>query len=153
MRPFNTYGPRQSARAVIPTIITQALTGDCIQLGSLTTRRDFTYVADTVDGFLRAGLATGVLGEEINLGTGDDIAIGELAERVITLVGRPVTIAAAAERLRPEKSEVLRLLSGNDRARRLLGWSPTWSLDDGLAATVEWIRAHLDFYRVGRYEV
>ena len=84
---------------------------------------------------------------------GDDIAIGELAERVIALVGRPVTIATAAERLRPEKSEVLRLLSDNDRARRLLGWSPLWSLDDGLGQTVEWIREHLDFYRVGRYEV
>jgi len=153
VRPFNTYGPRQSARAVIPTIITQALTGDCIQLGSLTTRRDFTYVGDTVSGFLRAGLAPNVGGEEINLGTGDDIAIGELAERVIALVGRPVTIATAAERLRPEKSEVLRLLSDNDRARRLLGWSPLWSLDDGLGQTVEWIREHLDFYRVGRYEV
>ena len=153
LRPFNTYGPRQSARAVIPTIITQALTGDCIKLGSLTTRRDFTYVGDTVSGFLRAGLAPNVGGEEINLGTGDDIAIGELAERVIALVGRPVTIATAAERLRPEKSEVLRLLSDNDRARRLLGWSPLWSLDDGLGQTVEWIREHLDFYRVGRYEV
>lgn len=153
VRPFNTYGPRQSARAVIPTIITQALTSDCIQLGSLTTRRDFTYVGDTVSGFLRAGLTPDVGGEEINLGTGDDIAIGELAERVIALVGRPVTIATAAERLRPEKSEVLRLLSDNDRARRLLGWSPVWSLDDGLGQTVEWIREHLDFYRVGRYEV
>ncbi len=153
VRPFNTYGPRQSARAVIPTIITQALTADCIRLGSLTTRRDFTYVGDTVAGFLRAALAPDVAGEEINLGTGDDIAIGELAERVIALVGRPVAIVTEAERLRPEKSEVLRLLSGNDRARRMLGWQPLWSLDDGLRQTVAWIGDHLDFYRVGRYEV
>jgi dTDP-glucose 4,6-dehydratase len=153
VRPFNTYGPRQSARAVIPTIITQALSGDCIQLGSLETRRDFTYVADTVGGFLRAAVAPDVAGEEINLGTGHDIAIGELAQRIIALVGRPVEIATAEERLRPEKSEVMRLLSDNARARRLLGWSPAWSLDEGLAATVEWIRDHLDFYRIGRYEV
>ncbi len=153
VRPFNTYGPRQSARAVIPTIITQALTADCIRLGSLTTRRDFTYVGDTVAGFLRAALAPDVTGAEINLGTGDDIAIGELAERVIALVGRPVEIVTEAERLRPEKSEVLRLLSGNDRARRLLGWQPVWPLDDGLRQTVAWIGDHLDFYRVGRYEV
>lgn len=153
VRPFNTYGPRQSARAVIPTIITQALTADCIRLGSLTTRRDFTYVGDTVAGFLRAALAPDVTGAEINLGTGDDIAIGELAERVIALVGRPVEIVTEAERLRPEKSEVLRLLSGNDRAQRLLGWRPVWPLDDGLRQTVAWIGDHLDFYRVGRYEV
>ena len=153
VRPFNTYGPRQSARAVIPTIITQALTADCIHLGSLTTRRDFTYVGDTVDGFLRAALAPDVAGEEINLGTGSDIAIGELAERIIALTGRPVSIASQAERLRPEKSEVLRLLSDNGLARRLLGWQPAWSLDDGLRATVSWIADHLDFYRPGRYEV
>ncbi len=153
VRPFNTYGPRQSARAVIPTIITQALTADCIHLGSLTTRRDFTYVGDTVDGFLRAALAPDVTGEEINLGTGSDIAIGELAERIIALTGRPVSIASEAERRRPEKSEVLRLLSDNALARRLLGWQPVWSLDDGLRATVSWIAGHLDFYRPGRYEV
>ena len=153
VRPFNTYGPRQSARAVIPTIITQALTADCVRLGSLETRRDFTYVRDTVGGFLRAALAPDVTGEEINLGTGRDIAIGELAERVIALVGRPVEIVTDADRLRPEKSEVMQLLSDNSRARQMLGWEPAWSFDDGLRETVTWIRDHLDFYRVGRYEV
>ncbi len=153
VRPFNTYGPRQSARAVIPTIITQALTGDCIRLGSLDTRRDFTYVRDTVEGFLRAAVATDVEGQEINLGTGADIAIGELAERVVALVGRPVEIVTEAERLRPEKSEVLRLLSDNGLARRALGWEPAWSLEEGLRETVAWIGDHLDFYQVGRYEV
>jgi len=153
VRPFNTYGPRQSARAVIPTIITQALTADCIRLGSLETRRDFTYVRDTVGGFLRAALTPDVTGEEINLGTGRDISIGELAERIVVQVGRPVEIVTETERLRPEKSEVMRLLSDNGRARRMLGWEPGWSLDDGLRETIAWIGDHLDFYRVGRYEV
>jgi len=153
VRPFNTYGPRQSARAVIPTIITQALTADCIRLGSLETRRDFTYVRDTVGGFLRAALTPDVAGEEINLGTGRDISIGELAERIVVQVGRPVEIVTETERLRPEKSEVMRLLSDNGRARRMLGWEPGWSLDDGLRETIAWIGDHLDFYRVGRYEV
>ena len=153
VRPFNTYGPRQSARAVIPTIITQALTGDCIRLGNLAARRDFTYVRDTVSGFLRAADAPDVVGQEVNLGTGQDIAIGELAERIIARVGRPVTVAAESERLRPEKSEVMRLLSDNGLARRALGWEPVYSLDEGLGETIEWIAGHLDFYRVGRYEI
>ncbi len=153
VRPFNTYGPRQSARAVIPTIITQALTGDCIRLGNLAARRDFTYVRDTVSGFLRAADAPDVVGQEVNLGTGQDIAIGELAERIIARVGRPVTIAAEPERLRPEKSEVMRLLSDNGLARRALGWEPGYSLDEGLGETIDWIAGHLDFYRVGRYEI
>jgi dTDP-glucose 4,6-dehydratase len=153
VRPFNTYGPRQSARAVIPTIITQALTGDCIRLGNLDARRDFTYVRDTVSGFLRAADAPEVLGQEVNLGTGADIAVGELAEQIIRLVGRPVTIAVESERLRPEKSEVMRLLSDNGLARRVLGWEPVYSLDEGLRETIAWIADHLDFYHVGRYEI
>jgi len=153
VRPFNTYGPRQSARAVIPTIITQALTGDCIRLGNLAARRDFTYVRDTVSGFLLAADAPDIEGEEINLGTGQDVAVGELAERIIALVGRPVTIAAEEQRLRPEKSEVMRLLSDNGLARRALGWEPTYSLDEGLRETITWIGDHLDFYHVGRYEI
>lgn len=153
VRPFNTYGPRQSARAVIPTIITQALTGDCIRLGNLDARRDFTYVRDTVSGFLLAAGAPDVLGQEVNLGTGADIAVGELAERIIALVGRSVSITVESERLRPEKSEVMRLLSGNGLARRALGWEPVYSLDEGLGETIAWIADHLDFYHVGRYEI
>lgn len=153
VRPFNTYGPRQSARAVIPTIITQALTADCIRLGNLDARRDFTYVRDTVSGFLRAAVAYDVTGREINLGTGDDISVGELAEAIISLVGRPVEIAVESERLRPEKSEVMRLLSDNGQARRLLGWQPVYSLEEGLRETIAWIGDHLEFYRVGRYEI
>ena len=153
VRPFNTYGPRQSARAVIPTIITQALTGDCIRLGNLDARRDFTYVRDTVNGFLRAAVAPNVLGQELNLGTGADISVGELAEQIIRLTGRPVEIATDSERMRPEKSEVRRLLSDNGLARRALGWEPAYSLEDGLRETIAWIGDHLDFYHVGRYEI
>lgn len=153
VRPFNTYGPRQSARAVIPTIITQALTGDCIRLGNLDARRDFTYVRDTVNGFLRAAHAPNVTGQELNLGTGHDISVGELAEHIIRLVGRPVEIESESERMRPEKSEVMRLLSDNGLARRLLGWEPVYSLEDGLRETIAWIGDHLDFYHIGRYEI
>lgn len=153
VRPFNTYGPRQSARAVIPTIITQALTSDCIRLGNLEARRDFTYVRDTVNGFLRAAAAPAVLGQEINLGTGADISVGELAAEIIRQVGRPVEIASESQRMRPEKSEVQRLLSDNSLAREALGWQPTYSLEDGLRETIAWIGDHLDFYRVGRYEI
>jgi dTDP-glucose 4,6-dehydratase len=153
VRPFNTYGPRQSARAVIPAIITQALTSDCVRLGNLAARRDFTYVGDTVDGFLRAAHAPDAIGEEINLGTGADIGVGEAAERIIQLIGRPVAIVADAERLRPEKSEVTRLISDNRLARRALGWEPAYALDEGLRETIAWIADHLDFYQVGRYEI
>lgn len=153
VRPFNTYGPRQSARAVIPTIITQALTEDRIHLGNLDSRRDFTYVRDTVSGFIRAAQAEGILGQELNLGTGTDISIGELTDRIVRLVNRPVEIITESERMRPEKSEVMRLMSDNGLARRALGWEPAYSLEDGLRETVAWIGEHIDFYHVGRYEI
>jgi len=152
VRPFNTYGPRQSARAVIPTIITQALAGDTIKLGSLTTTRDFTFVADTVRGFLCAAEAQGVTGQAFNLGVGAEIAIGDLAERIMQRVGRVVPVVADSDRLRPEASEVLRLLSDNSLAVQRLGWNPTYTLDQGLDLTIAWIRDHLDLYRVGTYE-
>ena len=117
LRPFNTYGPRQSACVVIPTIIAQALTRDIIQLGNLEASRDLTYVADTVAGFLRVGQTSGIEGETFNLGSGEDIRIGDLAQKVIALIGRDVRISIDAERLRPEKSEVQRLLSDNSLAR------------------------------------
>lgn len=153
VRPFNTFGPRQSARAVIPTIISQALNSDRIRLGSLDTRRDFTYVSDTVEGFLKAAVAPDVLGCEFNLGTGDDISIGELAELVIRQVGRPLIIETDTARLRPDKSEVMRLLSDNSLAGERLGWQPRHSLDEGIEETIAWIRDHIDFYRVGQYEI
>lgn len=152
VRPFNTYGPGQSARAVIPTIITQALTQDVIQLGNLEAKRDFTYLDDTVDGFIKAGEAQGVQAETFNLGSGTEISIGELADLVIRLVGKPVKIALDTGRLRPQASEVTRLLSDNSKARHQLGWQPQTSLLDGLSHTIAWIAEHLDFYRVGTYE-
>jgi dTDP-glucose 4,6-dehydratase len=152
VRPFNTFGPRQSARAVIPTVITQALAKDEILLGSLDTIRDFTYVADTVQGFIQAAEMEGVVGGTYNLGTGVEITIGELAEKVIRLVGRPVKVKVDPTRLRPEKSEVGRLLSDNSLAGQELAWAPEVSLDSGLSHTIAWIREHLDHFRVGTYE-
>lgn len=152
VRPFNTFGPRQSARAVIPTIITQALVKDVIKLGNLNTTRDFTYVSDTVAGFMRAAVATEGVGEVFNLGTGEEIGIGDLAERVIAIVDRKVKIQVDEARLRPEKSEVLRLISDNNKARELLGWKPNVTLDQGLRQTITWISQHLDHYKVGKYE-
>ncbi|MEJ2487776.1 MAG: GDP-mannose 4,6-dehydratase [Anaerolineales bacterium] len=153
MRPFNTYGPRQSARAVIPTIITQALTKDIIHLGNLDASRDLTYVEDTVNGFLAAATANNVVGETINLGFGKDIRIGDLAEEIIGLIGRSVKIVVDSERLRPEKSEVKRLVSDNSKAKRLLGWEPHVSLKNGLQLTIDWIRENLHRYQPDQYQV
>jgi NAD dependent epimerase/dehydratase len=152
VRPFNTYGPRQSARAVIPAVITQALVKDTLHLGNLDTARDFTFVSDTVAGFLCAAEAPGVEGGTYNLGTGQNIRIGELVEKIIRKVSRPVELEIDESRLRPEKSEVFNLLSDNSLARAALGWSPRVSLDEGLERTIAWIREHLDLYRVGEYE-
>ncbi len=153
VRPFNTFGPRQSARAVIPAIITQALAeGSTIQLGNLATTRDFTYVSDTVRGFILAAEAQQVEGQVFNLGTGAETSIGDLARKIIQMVGRPVEIVLDPERLRPEPSEVLRLLSDNSLAGQRLGWRPEVTLDEGLDQTIAWIRDHLDLYRVGTYE-
>lgn len=153
LRPFNTYGPRQSARAVIPTMIMQALTRDVIRLGNLDTTRDFTYVADTVDGFLRAAQAPGVEGRTVNLGTGQEIRVGDLAEKIITLVGRPVRVEVDPARLRPSKSEVLRLLSDNRLAHELLDWQPRHSFEEGLQNTIRWVETHLALYSPDRYVV
>ncbi len=152
VRPFNTFGPRQSARAVIPTIITQTLTLDTIQLGSLDTTRDFTYVSDTVAGFLCAACSELGLGDVFNLGTGEEIRIGDLAEMVIRMVDRKVSIQVDSQRLRPQNSEVLRLISDNTHAREILGWSPQVLFSQGLENTIAWISNHLDLYRIGKYE-
>lgn len=152
VRPFNTYGPRQSARAVIPTIITQALVQDVVNLGNLNTTRDFTFVSDTVSGFLQAAVSDEGLGETFNLGTGREIRIGDLAEKVINMVGRKVKIRVDNERLRPDKSEVMQLISDNKKAKNLLKWTPRISLEEGLQKTIDWISGHIDHYKVGRYE-
>jgi len=153
VRPFNTYGPRQSARAVIPTIITQALSGDVIRLGNLEARRDLTYVTDTVAGFLRAAETPGIEGQTFNLGTGTEIRIRDLAREIVALIGREIEIQVDPARLRPEKSEVQRLISDNRRAQEVLGWVPQVPLREGLAHTIEWIAAHLDHYRPQSYQL
>ncbi len=153
VRPFNTYGPRQSARAVIPTIITQALANRTIHLGNLDAIRDFTYVDDTVNGFICAAAAETVEGCIFNLGTGTEINIGGLAEKIIQKVGTQAKIEVDPERIRPQKSEVLRLLSDNSLARERLGWFPSVSLDDGLKKTIEWVKGNLNDYRIGIYEL
>jgi dTDP-glucose 4,6-dehydratase len=152
VRPFNTYGPRQSARAVIPTIITQAVAGKTIQLGSTDTVRDFTFVDDTVNGFLRAAEAEDVNGCTFNLGTGEAVSIGELSELIIQKTGSQAGVKVDAARLRPQKSEVRRLLSDNSLARERLGWQPQVNLGDGLDKTISWIRDNLNHYRIGTYE-
>jgi dTDP-glucose 4,6-dehydratase len=153
MRPFNTYGPRQSARAVIPTVIMQAFTQNFVRLGNLDARRDLTYVTDTVAGFLRVGETPGVEGETFNLGTGSEVRIRDLAEEIISLIGRPVEIVVDEARLRPEKSEVQRLLSDNSLARERLGWQPAVPLKQGLKETIAWIEKNIHRYRPGRYQV
>jgi dTDP-glucose 4,6-dehydratase len=153
VRPFNTYGPRQSARAVIPTIITQALTRNEVHLGSLTPSRDFTFVTDTVDGFIKMASADAVLGQEINLGVGASITIGELAEQIFALLGKSPKIVTETERQRPGKSEVFRLHAANAKAGELIGWQPQVSLKDGLRQTIAWIAKHLDLYQPDQYTV
>lgn len=153
LRPFNTYGPRQSTRAVIPTIITQALTRGEIKLGSLEPSRDFTFVADTVDGFMRMAEAENVLGQEINLGNDNTISIGDLVEKIFAIIGKTPKIITDEQRIRPGKSEVMKLWASNQKARELIGWEPRVSLDEGLRATIEWISAHLDLYKPDQYMV
>lgn len=153
VRPFNTFGPRQSARAVIPTIITQCLVGEAVRLGSLDPTRDLNYVANTVDGFVRAAESDRALGRTINLGTGREISIGDLARLIGELVGRRVEIQSDSARVRPAGSEVERLLADAGLARELLGWEPKVSLEEGLRETIAWVGAHLHRYRPGNYVV
>lgn len=152
VRPFNTFGPHQSARAVIPTIITQALTQDVIHIGNQDTSRDFTFVKDTVGGLVKAAEVSNVEGQVLNLGTGREITIRELVQKIVDKIGRPVKIELDSRRLRPDKSEVRRLISDNLLARQALGWTPEVSLDEGLDQTIAWIKEHLNLYRVGTYE-
>jgi len=152
IRPFNTYGPGQSARAVIPTIITQALQAEEIHLGNLDALRDFTYLDDTVAAFIKAAETPGIDGETFNLGSGHEVSIRELSDEIVELTGSRARVVVDEERLRPEKSEVVRLLADNSKARRVLGWAPQVELREGLTRTIAWVRAHMDFYRPGRYE-
>lgn len=153
LRPFNTYGPRQSARAVIPTIITQALTRDDVKLGSLEPSRDFTFVSDTVDGFLRVAEADHVLGEEINLGNDNTIRIGDLVEKILHIIGKAPRVIIDPQRIRPDKSEVIKLWASNRKAKEMIGWEPRIPLDEGLHLTINWISSHLDLFSPNRYMV
>jgi dTDP-glucose 4,6-dehydratase len=151
LRPFNTFGPRQSARAVIPTIISQALAAGVVRLGSLDPRRDLTYVKDTAAGFAAIAACDAAVGRVVNIGRGEDLTIGELVERIGRLIGRAIEVEVDERRVRPAASEVGRLLAGTALARELWGWEPRYSLDDGLAETIAWVRDNLHLFRVGEY--
>jgi NAD dependent epimerase/dehydratase len=153
VRPFNTYGPRQSARAVIPTIVTQALAREAVELGATTPTRDFLYVEDTARGMVRCAEAEGVEGEVINLGTGTEVSIAEVVERVMRILGRDVPVELDENRLRPQDSEVERLVADTTKAQELLGWEPSVELDEGLQRTVDWLTRSLDAYKTSIYNV
>lgn len=154
VRPFNTYGPRQSARAVIPTIITQLLSGkEEIKLGSLTPTRDFNYVKDTVKGFISIAESDRTVGEEVNIATQNEISIGQLAEELIRQINPSAKILCDEQRLRPEKSEVNRLLGSNKKIMNLTSWKPAYSLSQGLEETIEWMKKNLDNYKADIYNI
>ena len=154
LRPFNTFGPRQSARAVIPTVLTQALNGAAeIRLGHLDPKRDLTFVEDTARAFLAAAETPGIEGEVIHFGRGQAVSVGELAQRCLDAVGSKARIISVPERQRPEKSEVGLLLCDASKARRRLGWTPKVSLDEGLRRTADYLRQNLSRYRSDRYAV
>ena len=154
VRPFNTFGPRQSARAVIPTIITQLLSGKKeIQLGSLTPTRDFNYVKDTANGFYQIYLSDQTVGQEINIATQKEISIGDLANELIQQINPEAKIVCDEQRLRPEKSEVNRLLGCNQKIRQLTDWRPRYSFESGLAETIDFLRLNMNRYKTDIYNV
>ena len=152
VRPFNTYGPRQSGRAVIPTIISQLLAGQQeIHLGKLSPTRDFNFVKDTAHGFMAIANCPAAIGQELNIATGEEHSIGDLANELIAQINPSAKIVCEEERLRPEKSEVNRLLGDSTKMRTLTGWKPEYTFEQGLAETINWIRDNLDSYKVGQY--
>ena len=154
VRPFNTFGPRQSARAVIPTIITQLLAGkEKIHLGSLTPTRDFNYVKDTVNGFIKIYESERTIGEEINIATQHEISIGEMAEELIRQINPNAKIVCDEERLRPEKSEVNRLLGSNKKIKELTDWKPVYSFEEGLSETISFFKDNMDKYKPDIYNI
>lgn len=154
VRPFNTYGPRQSARAVIPTIISQLLAGKKeIKLGALSPTRDFNYVKDTVAGFISIAESDRTIGEEINIATQNEISIGELASEIISQINPDARIICEEERLRPEKSEVNRLLGSNEKIKLLTGWRPQYSLKEGLQKTIDWVKENNAIYKTDIYNI
>lgn len=154
VRPFNTYGPRQSARAVIPTIISQLLAGKKeLKLGSLTPTRDFNYVLDTVAAFIAIAESDKTVGEEINIATQKEISIGELAAEIIAQINPAARIICDEARFRPEKSEVNRLLGCNEKIKRLTDWRPQYTLEQGIQETIEWIRHNTESYKADIYNI
>lgn len=153
IRPFNTFGPRQSARAIIPTIITQALQNKVVKLGSLFPKRDFTYVKDTVNGFIKIAESDNSIGEVINIGSGKEISIGEIARKIIKIIDPEIEIVTDETRIRPKKSEVQQLISDISKAKKLLGWEPKYSLEEGLKETIDWMRKNIKDYKTDMYVI
>lgn len=152
-RPFNTYGPRQSTRAVIPTIITQALAGETVRLGNLDATRDMNFVADTVEGFLHMAATPETIGKTLNFGSGKEIRVGDLAQTIFELMGKDCHVESETARLRPKDSEVDRLCASSDQMRRLTDWKPKVSLEEGLKRTIDWMVANRGAYEVAGYTV
>jgi len=151
IRPFNTFGPRQSLRAIIPTIISQAIDGKRIRLGNTKPRRDFLFVRDTVQGFFQVGRCKEAVGRVINIGAGKDISIEELVKKILDQMGKKVEIEVEDRRIRPAKSEVMQLLSDTRLAKELFGWAPRYTFEDGLRETIEWFQKNFSRFKVGSY--
>jgi len=154
VRPFNTYGPRQSARAVIPTIISQILAGKKeVKLGSLTPTRDFNYVKDTAEAFIKVAESDNTTGQVINAGSNYEISIGDTVKKIINILGEDIKIICDENRLRPEKSEVNRLWADNTKIKQLTDWAPKYTIDEGLAETVKWIKKNMQYFKTDIYNV
>ncbi|WP_027633911.1 NAD-dependent 4,6-dehydratase LegB [Clostridium hydrogeniformans] len=154
IRPFNTYGPRQSARAIIPTVIAQILSGKKdIKLGSLTPTRDFNYVKDTTEAFIKIAESDITIGEVINSGSNSEISIGDLVKKISKIIGSDINIITEEERLRPENSEVNRLWANNTKIKGLTDWKPRYSLDEGLEETISWIKDNINYFKTDIYNV
>jgi dTDP-glucose 4,6-dehydratase len=153
IRPFNTYGPRQSERAVIPTIITQAITKKSVKLGNTNTIRDFTFVEDTAEGFIKIAESDKSVGEIINIGSGSEISISDLCKKIAGLAGKDIVIETDEIRVRPKDSEVSRLLADNTRAKELADWKPKIGLEEGIKKTIEYIRENIHLYNPDKYIV
>jgi NAD dependent epimerase/dehydratase len=151
IRPFNTFGPRQSLRAIIPTIISQAIENEKIRLGNTKPRRDFLFVKDTVRGFIQLGKCDEAIGKVVNIGRGMDISVEELVKKIVNLIGKKSEIEIEDRRIRPEKSEVMQLLSDTRLANKLFLWAPQYTLEEGLRETIEWYRKNLSRFKVGSY--
>ena len=151
IRPFNTFGPRQSLRAIIPTIVSQAIHDKKIRLGNTIPRRDFLFVKDTIRGFIQLGKCERAVGKVVNIGTGTDISIEELVKKILGLIGKQGEIEVEDRRIRPEKSEVMQLLSDTRLAQKLFQWAPQYTLEDGLRETIEWYRKNIHRFKVGSY--